>query len=88
MDERKATAGPNVTPLHPQDRVPPHSDEAEISVLGGMLIEETAADYAMEKLVADDFYHPAHRLIFEAIQRLTGQDASGSCPAACSADST
>ena len=73
MDERKVLAGPNVTPLHPQDRVPPHSDEAEISVLGGMLIEETAADYAMEKLVADDFYHPAHRLIYEAIQRLRDQ---------------
>jgi replicative DNA helicase len=73
MDDRKATVGPNVTPLHPQDRMPPHSDEAEISVLGGMLIEETAADYAMEKLVGDDFYHPSHRLIFEAIQRLRDQ---------------
>jgi replicative DNA helicase len=73
MDEVKAVAERNVTPLHAQDRVPPHSDEAEISVLGGMLIEETAADYAMEKLVADDFYHPSHRLIFEAIQKLRDQ---------------
>ncbi|HEY7470812.1 MAG TPA: replicative DNA helicase [Gemmatimonadota bacterium] len=73
MDEMKAAAGRNVTPLHPPDRTPPHSDEAEISVLGGMLIEESATDYTMEKLVPDDFYHPAHRLIFEAIQRLRDQ---------------
>jgi replicative DNA helicase len=73
MDEVKAVAGRDVTPLHPTDRIPPHSDEAEISVLGGMLIEETAADYAMEKLVADDFYHPAHRRIFESIQRVRDQ---------------
>ncbi|MGH7565406.1 MAG: replicative DNA helicase, partial [Gemmatimonadota bacterium] len=73
MDEGKAVAGRSVTPLRPHDRIPPHSDEAEISVLGGMLIEETAADYAMEKLVDDDFYHPSHRLIFEAVQRLRDQ---------------
>jgi replicative DNA helicase len=73
MDEAKVMTERSVTPLRPLDRTPPHSDEAEISVLGGMLIEETAADYAMEKLVDDDFYHPAHRLIFEAIMRLRDQ---------------
>lgn len=52
------------------ERVPPHSDEAEISVLGGMLLEETAVDKAMEILTADDFFHPAHRVIFAAITDL------------------
>ncbi|HUF89050.1 MAG TPA: replicative DNA helicase, partial [Gemmatimonadota bacterium] len=52
------------------DRVPPHSDEAEISVLGGMLLEEAAVDRAMELLTEDDFYHPAHRHIFRAISNL------------------
>jgi replicative DNA helicase len=73
MDEAQALTTRGVTPLRAAERTPPHSDEAEISVLGGMLIEETAADYAMEKLVQDDFYHPAHRLIFDAIQRLRDQ---------------
>ena len=73
MDEAQVLTARGVTPLRAPERTPPHSDEAEISVLGGMLIEETAADYAMEKLVEDDFYHPAHRLIFAAIQRLRDQ---------------
>ncbi len=55
------------------ERTPPHSDEAEISVLGGMLLEETAVDRAMEFLGEDDFYHPAHRLIYAAIGRLRDQ---------------
>lgn len=55
------------------DRIPPHSDEAEISVLGGMMLEEIAADRAMELLTEDDFYHPAHRMIFSAISALRDQ---------------
>lgn len=55
------------------DRVPPHSDEAEISVLGGMLLEEAAVDRAMELLGEEDFYHPAHRHIFRAISDLRDQ---------------
>lgn len=58
------------------DRTPPHSDEAEISVLGGMMLEEGAVDRAMELLGEDDFYHPAHRLIFGAIGRLRDQGHS------------
>lgn len=54
-------------------RVAPHSDEAEISVLGGMLLEETAVDRAMEVLTDEDFYHPAHRTIFAAITGLRDQ---------------
>ncbi|MFN2384047.1 MAG: replicative DNA helicase [Gemmatimonadota bacterium] len=55
------------------ERVPPHSDEAEISVLGGMLLEESAVDRAMELLTEDDFYHPAHRQIFRAVAGLRDQ---------------
>lgn len=58
------------------DRVPPHSDEAEISVLGGMMLEATAVDQALEILTEDDFYHPAHRLIFSAIGALRDQGHS------------
>lgn len=60
----------------PANRVPPHSDEAEISVLGAMLLEESAVDQAMEILVDEDFYHPANRLIFDAIIALRDQGHS------------
>ncbi len=57
----------------PVERASPHSDEAEISVLGAMLIEETAADRAMETLTEEDFHHPAHRHIFRAIASVRDQ---------------
>lgn len=49
------------------------SDEAEISVLGGAMLEVEAADLARELLTAGDFYHPAHALIFAAIGSLRDQ---------------
>jgi replicative DNA helicase len=72
MNER-ATTAVGLERRIATDRVPPHSDEAEISVLGGMMLEETAADRAMEILTEDDFYHPAHRRIFHAIAMLRDQ---------------
>ncbi len=62
------------------ERVPPHSDEAEISVLGGMMLEEAAADRGMELLTEDDFYHPAHRRIFRAISGLRDQGHAPDAP--------
>ena len=55
------------------DRVPPHSLEAEVSVLGAALLSRTAAGEALEVLAADDFYRNAHRTVFEAIQTLFTQ---------------
>jgi len=46
---------------------PPHSSEAEESVLGAVLLSSEAANVALEKLHPDDFYIPAHQSIFEAI---------------------
>jgi replicative DNA helicase len=48
----------------------PHSIEAEESVLGAVLLSADAANIALEKLHAEDFYRPAHQQIFEAIQGL------------------
>jgi replicative DNA helicase len=50
--------------------VPPHSIEAEESVLGAVLLSSDAANVALERLHADDFYRPAHQQIFEAVQGL------------------
>lgn len=52
------------------DRVPPHSIEAEISVLGAALLSRAAAAEAVEVLRPDDFYRGAHRVAFEGIQEL------------------
>ena len=52
-------------------RVPPQSLDAEQSVLGGVLLDNTALDRLVETLHADDFYREAHRKIFRGMLRLT-----------------
>lgn len=49
------------------ERVPPHSVEAEESVLGAMLLDEEARVKASRVLAADDFYLDRHKNIFKAI---------------------
>jgi replicative DNA helicase len=51
-------------------RVPPHSIEAEASVLGGLLLDNRAWDRIGDLVRADDFYRADHRLIFDCISRL------------------
>ncbi len=51
-------------------KVPPHSVEAEESVLGAILLSSEAAAEVMDKLVPDDFYVPANQSMFGAIRRL------------------
>ena len=51
-------------------QVPPHSIEAEESVLGAVLLSADAANIALERLHPEDFYKPAHQLVFEAIRVL------------------
>jgi replicative DNA helicase len=51
-------------------RVPPHSIESEESVIGSILLSSDSANEVMDKLDADDFYHPAHQAIFRAITSL------------------
>ena len=51
-------------------RVPPHSVEAEQSVLGGLLLDNLAWDRAADLLTDSDFYRFEHRLIFSAIGSL------------------
>ena len=48
-------------------RVPPHSIEAEQSVLGGLLLDNGAWDRAADVLREGDFYRYEHRAIFGAI---------------------
>jgi replicative DNA helicase len=61
---------PGGTALAAPERQPPYAPEAEISVLGGMLIDGDAVAKAME--IVDDtmFYREAHRRIFRGMARL------------------
>ena len=58
-------------------RIPPHSVEAEQSVLGGLLIDNMAWDRAGDAVSDTDFYRHEHREIFAAIAVLI----NGSKPA-------
>ena len=51
-------------------RLPPQSLEAEVSVLGGILLENDALNRVLEVLNETDFYREAHRRIFSAILNL------------------
>ena len=51
-------------------KVPPHSVEAEQSVLGGLLLDANAFDRVSEILDEADFYRRDHRLMFVAIREL------------------
>ncbi|UDM18902.1 replicative DNA helicase [Vogesella sp. XCS3] len=53
-----------------QYRVPPHSIEAEQSVLGGLMLDNEAWDRIADKIAEGDFYRHDHRLIFRHIGRL------------------
>lgn len=52
------------------DGLPPHNIEAEISVLGSLLIDQEAIFKIASFLYPDDFYRENHRLIYAAILRL------------------
>jgi replicative DNA helicase len=57
----------------PEGRVPPHNLDAEASVLGGILLRNGALSGVLERgVVPDDFYHPAHGAVFEAMIALDG----------------
>lgn len=51
-------------------KVPPHSIEAEQSVLGGLMLNNDAWDLIADKIKASDFYRPNHQAIFEVMSDL------------------
>lgn len=53
-------------------RVPPHSIEAEQSVLGGLLLDNSAWDRITDLLTEEDFYRFDHKIIWQHISRLIG----------------
>lgn len=53
---------------------PPHSIEAEMSVLGGMLLDNNAGQDVLDRLTERDFYLATHQLIFRSIAALIGRN--------------
>ncbi len=49
------------------ERLPPYSQEAEIAVLGAMLIDKDVIPKVLESLDRNDFYNEAHAIIFDTI---------------------
>ena len=49
------------------DRMPPQALEAERSVLGAMLLSKDAIADVVEVIKPDDFYLPAHQLVYDAV---------------------
>ncbi len=60
--------------VNPREKIPPQNLEAEIAVLGSMLIEEDAIAQGIETLTPDAFYKDAHKKIFQAIIQLFNQN--------------
>src|SRR5215510_3133885 len=63
---REPAADPQLVAL----RVPPHSVEAEQSLLGALLIDNQAFDRVADLVAADDFYRDDHRRIWRHIAKL------------------
>lgn len=52
------------------ERIPPHNEEAEKSVLGAAMLSKEALLDVSEEVKAEDFYNESHREIFDAIMNL------------------
>lgn len=55
-------------------KVPPHSIEAEQSVLGGLMLDNRTWDQIVDRVRELDFYRYDHRLIFRAMEKLSGHN--------------
>ena len=70
-------------PAHAAGQLPPQNMEAEISVLGSILLSDQALDWIMVDVAlrAEDFYGERHRLIFRAMTRLKEKPEPGAVDA-------
>ena len=57
-------------PVLAQLRVPPHSIEAEQSVLGGLLLDNAAFDKIADLVGENDFYRDEHKRVYRQIRKL------------------
>lgn len=55
-------------------RVPPHSIEAEQSILGGLMLDNSAWEKVVERVSEKDFYRFDHRIIYRGMQSLAAKN--------------
>ena len=53
-----------------EERIPPHSDAAERSVLGAVMLDDTVLLDALEMLREEDFYSEVHKEIFATVKEI------------------
>ena len=56
--------------MNQMERIPPHSDDAEKSVLGSIILDKEALFEVLEILSPEDFYSEMHREIYRAVVAL------------------
>ncbi len=54
-------------------KIPPHNNEAELSIIGGIMVEPDAYDVVSDIITAEDFYKAAHQKIYSAITELNAK---------------
>ena len=65
-DSRKSIPSP-ITSNIQEGRIPPQNVDAEMSVLGSLMLDREAMYRVADTLSVRDFYKPAHQLIYEAM---------------------
>lgn len=70
MAEVKTRKTPAVDPL----KRPPHSVEAEQSIIGGLMLDNQVWDKVSTKLCESDFYRTEHRVLYRAIVELSNRE--------------
>src|SRR5437667_1547113 len=68
MTTKRSASNRAMNPL--SVKVPPHSIDAEQSVLGGLMLDNRAWDQVADRLHEGDFYRNEHKLIFRIMGRL------------------
>lgn len=51
-------------------RTLPHNVECEASILGGIIVRNSCLTEDLDRVEIEDFYHPQHRIVFEAVRNL------------------
>jgi replicative DNA helicase len=57
-------------------KVPPHSIEAEQSILGGLMLDNSKWDVVGDRVIEEDFYRQNHKLIFRVIAKLASDGSA------------
>ena len=69
-----AVTAPELASIPTQNRrVLPHNLDAEMSVVGGILLHPRAFQQVADMMEPQDFYHPAQRAIYQAMIELDGR---------------